>query len=139
MDWNNVGSVMTKMILSSLAAVLLLGSTAPAGSADFGAIITFSDKEVSTIQAYYRDHGSHRGGKKKGKGGKGLPPGIAKNLRRGKPLPPGIAKQALPDGLVRLLPPVPRGYERVILDGRVLLVEVATQVIHDILEDIILR
>jgi hypothetical protein len=130
---------MNKLILGGLAAVFLLGFTAPAGSADFGAIIAFSDKEISTIRAYYQDHGPKKGDKKKGKGRKGLPPGIAKNLRRGKPLPPGIAKQALPDGLVRLLPPVPRGYERVILDGKVILVEVATQVIHDILEDIVLR
>ena len=70
--------------------------------------------------------------------GKGLPPGIAKNLRRGKPLPPGIAKQVLPSGLIHLLPPPPHGFERVVLAGKILLVEVATQVIHDVLEDVIL-
>jgi hypothetical protein len=32
---------------------------------------------------------------------------------------------------------VPSGYERVIVDGRVVLVEVATQVIRDVLEDLI--
>ena len=64
---------------------------------------------------------------------KGLPPGIAKNLARGKPLPPGIAKQQLPQDLVRLLPSVHTGYERVVVDGRVLLVDIATQVIHDVL------
>ena len=66
-----------------------------------------------------------------------LPPGIAKNLARGKPLPPGIAKKALPGDLSRRLPPVRDGYERIIVDGRVLLVEIATQVIHDILVDAI--
>ena len=76
---------------------------------------------------------------KKGKQGKSLPPGIARNLLRGKPLPPGIAKQALPAGLARVLPAPPKGYERVIVAGKVLLVEIATQVIHDVLEDIILR
>jgi Ni/Co efflux regulator RcnB len=64
---------------------------------------------------------------------------IAKNLARGKPLPPGIAKQQLPDGLVHALPAPPRGYERIIVDGKVLLVEIATQVIHDILTDIVLH
>jgi Ni/Co efflux regulator RcnB len=68
-----------------------------------------------------------------------LPPGIAKNLARGKPLPPGIAKQQLPDGLVHALPAPPRGYERIVVDGKVLLVDMATQVIHDILTDIVLR
>jgi hypothetical protein len=36
---------------------------------------------------------------------------------------------------VRQLPPVHSGYERVIVDGRVLLVEIATQLIHDVLMD----
>jgi hypothetical protein len=41
----------------------------------------------------------------------------------------------LPNDLLRQLPPVHSGYERVIIDGRVLLVDVATQVIHDVLTD----
>jgi len=71
------------------------------------------------------------------KGNKGLPPGIAKNLQRGKPLPPGIANQTLPVGLIDLLPPAPDGFERIVLSGKVLLVEIATQVIHDVLDDMI--
>jgi len=69
----------------------------------------------------------------KQKKNKGLPPGIAKNLARGKPLPPGIAKQQLPHDLILQLPPVHTGYERVVVDGRVLLVDIATQVINDVL------
>ncbi|MCJ7592082.1 MAG: hypothetical protein MUO51_12095 [Woeseiaceae bacterium] len=61
---------------------------------------------------------------------KALPPGIEKNLARGKPLPPG---------LIALRPSPPHGFERIIVDGKVLLVEVATNVIHDILTDVILR
>ncbi len=68
-----------------------------------------------------------------------MPPGIEKNLARGKALPPGIAKQVLPDGLLKRLPPAPHGYERILVSGRVLLVEIATQVIHDVLEDVFLR
>ena len=67
--------------------------------------------------------------------GKPLPPGIARNLARGKPLPPGIARQSLPGDLVRQLPAVRSGYERIVVDGRVLLVETATQMIHDVLMD----
>ena len=108
---------------------------------EVGISVVFSDKEISVIQAWYRDHstGYSSKGRGKSKGGKSLPPGIAKNLQRGKPLPPGIAKQVLPSGLIGLLPPAPRGYERVAIDGKVLLVEVATQVIHDVLEDLILH
>jgi len=68
----------------------------------------------------------------------GLPPGIAKNLARGKPLPPGIAKQYLPDDLLHRLPPLEVGYEYVVVAGKILLIEIATQVIHDILVDVLL-
>jgi hypothetical protein len=61
-----------------------------------------------------------------------LPPGIAKNLTRGKPLPPGIAKRALPGGLLTKLPAYP-GHEVIIVDRDVILVDIATQVIVDIL------
>lgn len=107
--------------------------------ADVGVSAVFTKGEVSIIAEWYSDHGSQATQGKGGKKSKGLPPGIAKNLARGKPLPPGIAKQVLPQGLVALLPPVPHGYERIIIDGKVLLVEVATRVIHDILTDAILH
>jgi len=63
-----------------------------------------------------------------------LPPGIRKRLARGKPMPPGIAKQVAPAGLrsrIRL----PDGYEIVEVGLDVLLVEVATSIVHDILMD----
>jgi len=103
------------------------------GSADVS--VVFSKDEISIIQDYYSAHAgdAHKNSKKQK--GKPLPPGIAKNLARGKPLPPGIAKRSLPGDLVRQLPPVRSGYERVIVDGRVLLVETATQIIHDVLMD----
>jgi hypothetical protein len=126
-----------------VASVMLLLLTAlpAAHGGEFGVQVGFSDREISTIQAYYRDHDSaSRGGNNKaGKGGKGLPPGIAKNLQRGKPLPPGIAKQTLPSGLLAMLPPPPKGFERIEIAGKVLLVEIATQVIHDVLEDVVFR
>lgn len=125
--------------LLATALVLYFGMLGTAQAAEFGVGVEFSDDEIRIISAWYRDHGgvAHQGGGKHKH--KGLPPGIAKNLERGKPLPPGIAKQHLPSGLVSALPAPPRGFERVIVDGRVLLVEIATQVIHDILTDIVLR
>lgn len=114
----------------------LLLLSVPTLAAEVGVSVVFTDGEASIIRAYYEDQ--ERPSIGKGRKTKGLPPGIARNLRRGKALPPGIAKQALPTGLIELLPPPPRGYERVVLSGKVLLVEIATQVIHDVLEDVII-
>ena len=118
-----------------MAALLAAHAVAAAGTS-----VVFSKDEISIITDYYQHHRDDADvGKKKKHKGKPLPPGIAKNLARGKPLPPGIAKQRLPGDLVSRLPPVHPGYERVVVDGRVLLVEVATQVIHDVLMDAVDR
>jgi Ni/Co efflux regulator RcnB len=119
-------------------ALMVLVSTFGAqsnASAEFGVEIVFSANEIKIIDAWYRDSGptqSYGGGHKKNKG---LPPGIAKNLQRGKPLPPGIAKRFLPTDLRYALPAPHDGYERLIIGGKILLVEIATGVIHDILTD----
>ena len=124
------------MKLRILACFALLAAGASAQAAlEVG--VVFSDDEIRIISNWYHDHGYSKG--KGGKKGKGLPPGIAKNLQSGKPLPPGIAKQHLPSDLQRALPAPPSGYERIIIDGKVLLVDVATHIIHDILTDAILR
>lgn len=116
----------------------LAGVSTPVSDAAAEVAVVFTQDEVRIITSWYREHGSAPRGHGKGRGHNGLPPGIAKNLARGKALPPGIAKQRLPAGLVSVLPAPPRGYERVVVDGRVLLVEVATQLIHDALIDIVL-
>lgn len=121
-----------RLIARALAALLACLVAGGAASADDW--VVFSKQETAVIQQYYAQHPVDAGkGGKNGQKAKPLPPGIAKNLARGKPLPPGIAKQQLPQDLVRLLPPARTGYERMYVDGRVLLVDVATQVIHDVL------
>jgi hypothetical protein len=52
-----------------------------------------------------------------------LPPGLEKHLQRNGTLPPGLQKkvQPLPYACVDELPRIPRGWERVILGGRILL------------------
>jgi Ni/Co efflux regulator RcnB len=130
---------MKRTITAILAALSILLGAPLAAVADIGVSVEFSDEEVRIIGAWYEERGAGNDNAKSRQKGKRLPPGIAKNLARGKPLPPGIAKQQLPDGLVHALPAPPRGYERIIVDGKVLLVDVATQVIHDILTDIVLR
>ena len=119
-------------ILLSLLSLLFTVQLS-ASAADLEVSVRFSSKEISVIHDFYREND---GGSKKRN--KALPPGIAKNLARGKPLPPGIAKRALPNDLLVQLPPVADGYERIAVAGKILLVDIATQVVHDILVDVIL-
>ncbi len=69
-------------------------------------------------------------------GVKPLPPGIRKRLARGKPLPPGIAMTRVPQGLSSGLR-LPSGFELVEVGLDVLVVEVATSLIHDVLMDVV--
>ena len=129
---------MKRLISAITISVLFAFGMSVADASNFSVSVTFSDADIRIISAWYHDHGSKKDGKH-GKGGhNGLPPGIAKNLSRGKSLPPGIAKQYLPEGLRQELPAPPSGYERIMVDGKLLLIEIATQVIHDVLTDIIL-
>jgi hypothetical protein len=90
--------------------------------------VEFSAQEREQIRAFFGEH--------RPEGLKPIPPGIRKNLARGKPMPPGIAKQVLPPGLLQSLP-VREGYEVVRVGWDVVLVEVATGIIHDVLMDVI--
>ena len=128
---------MQTIIRSGLILFFLAVPLVQADAATFGVDVVFSSNEATTIRAYYSSQNTRA--TSHGKGRKSLPPGIEKNLARGKALPPGIAKQGLPAGLLTLLPPAPKGYERILVSGKVLLVEIATQVIHDVLEDVVLR
>ena len=124
----NIKAIVFGVIASTLVLAL------PA-AADVSVEVRFGKDEISIIRDYYEDLG--RKERKDKHAGRGLPPGIAKNLARGKALPPGIAKQQLPPELVRRLPDVPDGHERIIVDGKVLLVDLATQVVRDILTDVV--
>lgn len=102
------------MGLRTRATTLIMARLAVGGVAWADTWVVFSKDEAAVIQGYYAQHPADVGqGKSQGRKGKPLPPGIARNLACGKPLPPGIAKQRLPDELVRQLPPVQVGYERV--------------------------
>ena len=129
---------MLKLAYISLLSVFFLACSSQSAAGELSVQVVFGSNEIAIIHDYFRDHKSKHN-KNNGKGKNSLPPGIAKNLERGKPLPPGIAKQSLPADLLSSLPNAPRGYERIIVGGKVLLVEIATQVIHDILEDAILH
>ena len=99
------------------------------------ASLSIEAEQAALVRAYYANGSSGRG-RGRGRNG-GLPPGIAKNLQRGKPLPPGITKQYLPSDVLNALPPLTGGFEYVVVAGKLLLVEIATQVIHDVLLDVV--
>jgi hypothetical protein len=122
----------------ALALILAVGATlVPASAAaqlrnarpalTFSGAVTLSVEARSQISAYYSSHSSAP---------QALPPGIRKNLQRGKPIPPGLARKSVP-GALRSDLAVPSGYDVVEVGLDVLLVEVATGVIHDILMDVV--
>lgn len=149
---------MRKIIFVLIGLCLL--STGPAVSAEeittavvrAGIKGAFNELERQMIRKYFKENEyvhyvevddesySHKHkGKSKNKGkNKGLPPGIAKNLQRGKPLPPGIAKRNLPPGLESSLPGKHDGYETVIVGDDVVLIEIDTGKIADIITDAVL-
>lgn len=117
------------LLLVAPGSALAQGHTKRA-SADVEA--TASVTLTKAMQLEIRDFYAHRAPT----GAEALPPGIRRRLARGKPLPPGIAKRFAPDGLRSRLH-LPDGYALVEVGLDVLLVEVATNVIHDKLMDVI--
>lgn len=94
-----------------------------------GLSVRFSNSEIRIINDYYRRYPATNV--------QGLPPGIAKNLARGKPLPPGIAKRYLPNNLNALLPSPYAGTNRLIVGNDILLVQVTTGLILDVLNNVL--
>jgi hypothetical protein len=90
--------------------------------------VRFSVEVQDQIRLFYHAHPTA--------GAQALPPGIRRNLARGKGLPPGIAKKVAPPELVTLIH-LPAGYEVVEVGLDVLLVEIATNIVHDVLMDVI--
>lgn len=101
-----------------------------------GASITLTNGQITSVRAYYSNMPSGNArGRGRGRNG-GLPPGIARNLARGKALPPGIAKGYLPSAVIADLPRLPSGLDYIIVAGKLLLVEAATQVVREVLLDL---
>ncbi len=134
-----IASLVIVGILASGPAFVAESHGAELLGGSFGTEVAFTRHEIQVIRDHYD---TDRTSKSKGKSRsnqKSLPPGIRKNLARGKPLPPGIAKQTLPYELRQALPPVRDGHERIIVDGKILLVEIVTQVVRDVLSDVVLN
>lgn len=98
-------------------------------SRDIGDVVSdvlITAAERALIGDYYRTHAVPADS---------LPPGIRKKVARGKPLPPGIAKR-FPDGLSGQLRARP-GYDFRTVGADVVLVEIASGVIVDVIKDIL--
>jgi len=68
-------------------------------------------------------------------GYQGLPPGIQRNLARGKALPPGIARKRLPPQINSVLPVI-AGHEWQVVGQDLLLVEMGTLLVVEILDSV---
>ena len=134
-----IATLLVLGILASPPALIAESHGADLLGGSFGVEVAFTSREIQVIRNHYETDRTSKSRGKSRSNRKRLPPGIQKNLARGKPLPPGIAKQTLPYELRQALPPVRDGHERIIVDGRILLVEIATQVVRDVLSDVILN
>ena len=90
------------------------------------------------------DGGNGAKSKNKGKKHKGLPPGLAKRdqlppgLAKRDQLPPGLAKRDLPDDLRNLLPERDVRLELIEIDGAIVLIDIVTDTVLDIIEGALL-
>jgi hypothetical protein len=87
--------------------------------------LIFSERDQAVIRSYYRPHGESGLPPGLAKRNGNLPPGLQRKLQANEVLPPGLEKQAepLPVDLEGRLPRLPRGYSRVMLDGRMMTVD----------------
>jgi hypothetical protein len=110
----------------------------PEPSAGTHATVQFAERDKIAIRDYYRHPGSGASGLPPGLANKQqLPPGLQKQVREKGTLPPGLQKRLLPGELEGRLSRLPPGYERVIVGADVVIVEIATRIIVDILADIL--
>lgn len=133
------------VLLSAMLASPALAPAKDGDSLDRVANAVFSQKDAKIIRDYYealnKQEQEHKAKEK------GLPPGLAKreqlppglqqHLERHGKLPPGLEKKRLPGDLDKRLSPVPKGYKRLIVGRDVVLVDERTQVIADILTDVL--
>ena len=92
-----------------------------------GGTVDLSVEVVTRIQEYYDSHRVEA---------EALPPGIRRRVAQGKPLPPGIARKMAPEELHSMVS-LPDGYRLMEVGLDVVLVEVATNVVHDVLMGVI--
>ncbi|WP_404426613.1 hypothetical protein [Thalassospira australica] len=152
MYFDQFKSIAKRLLLagSTLLAVMVLTATAAASKPAAAPVYEiaqsggFSQEErriiYDVLDAVDRNIGDDenrgKGGKNKGNGKGGLPPGIAMKLERGGTLPPGIAKRDLPVDLQSRLP-YRSDAIRQIVGNDVVLIEKGTDIILDVIRDVV--
>ena len=98
--------------------------------------VRFSNYDREMIQRYYYGYGKRKGLPsglaKKGK----LPPGLQKQIARNGQLPPGLQAKYLPYDLEKRLDRLPRNYVRLRIGTDIVLMDIPTRVILDVIKDI---
>ena len=116
-------------------------TTAKAGSEDLrnmSASSSFGPDQERLIRAWFSNQSNYRNLPPGLAKRDALPPGLQRQLQRNGTLPPGLQKrvQPLPLALEQQLPPIMVGMRRVVLSGNVILVEVSTSRIMDLIRDV---
>ena len=94
--------------------------------------VYFSDHDRSEIHSYYAGRRLPPGLAKRNR----LPPGLERQLERKGTLPHGLQSRELPGDLEKRLSPLPRGYVRLQVGTSILIKNVRTNVIVDIIKDV---
>ena len=131
---------MTRILMLAVLA-LSLGGCAPVFSTSGRVVlkddnkmidVSISDRDRAAIEDYYK-------GGRRGRKGRGLPPGLAKRggdlppgLARRDRLPPGLSGEPLPRELEARLAPLPSSYVRVRVGGDIVLMDRKTRVVVDV-------
>jgi hypothetical protein len=96
------------------------------------------DEDEDEGHGHKKHHKHHKKHKSHGHDGyNGLPPGLAKQLKRNGHLPHGLEKRRLPAGLASRLPQCARGTERYIVGSDVVLLDTKTQLILDVIRGVV--
>jgi hypothetical protein len=97
--------------------------------------VYFSDRDEDVIRGYFRSDRDRHLPPGLAKRNGDLPPGLEKQLRRNGTLPPGLQRRVepFPYDLDRRLEPLPRGYSRVILSGRAMILREDDSAIIDMI------
>jgi hypothetical protein len=127
MVWTGARAIALTLAVLALGAADVEAQNANRRGEGGGTTIDLSAQIVTQVRDYYASHQVDA---------EALPPGIRRRVAQGKPLPPGIAKKVAPPELQSSVD-LPDGYELVEVGLDVVLVEVATNVVHDVLMDVI--
>jgi hypothetical protein len=115
--------------------VLGAGGGVTVGDRNTRISVGFSTRDRELIRDYYARHRAKPlppGLAKRER----LPPGLERQLRKGGQLPPGLRGRGLPRELEHRLSPLPDGYARVIVGGRIVLQNAGTRVVVDVIQDL---